>query len=672
MYLLIILSPLLGFLFVACLGRFLGRDGSALVATFSTLASFILSLLAFVHYGFGENLVTLKLFHWFSLGYMDVTWGFLFDGLTLVMLLVVTLVSTLVHVYSISYMETDPHLPRFMSYLSLFTFFMLILVTADNFAVMFVGWEGVGLSSYLLINFWHTRIAANKSAIKAVVVNRVGDLGLILGIAAIFYVFKTLDYTTVFSLASTATLFKLSFLGFDFGALTFISFCLLVGAMAKSAQLGLHTWLPDAMEGPTPVSALIHAATMVTAGVFLLVRCSPILENSSPTFLFFLSVLGGLTALFGATTGLLQNDLKRVVAYSTCSQLGYMIFACGLSAYGVAVFHLANHAFFKALLFLGSGSVIHALADEQDMRRMGGVVRLLPFTYLCMTVASLSLMGFPFLTGFYSKDLILEIAVSGGTFKSYAVYFFGLCAALFTAIYSARLIYLTFFSSPNGHRSSILGAHEPSLLMLFPLVTLFFGTVFAGYLGKDFFVGLGTSFWGNALYVHPLNYNVDFEFLPFYLKLAPVALSLGAFFSTFFLYFYGFKSLLFLKLSRDGLSFYKFLNKRWFFDSIYNIFVASSVLKFGYSVTFKNLDRGFVEHLGPYGLVSFVTNLSSKINFLHTGYIYHYGSFMLVGLAISLTGSLFFFTYLQLANLFSYLFMWLFVLFLLFLFLRKL
>ena len=359
------------------------------------------------------------------------------------MLIVVTFISFLVHIYSIGYMSADPHIPRFMSYLSLFTFFMLILISANNFVQMFVGWEGVGLCSYLLINFWFSRIQANKAAIKAMLVNRVGDFGLALGIIAIYSLFKSVDYSIVFAMSKHFESSIFQVLNLEFNYLTIICILLFIGAIGKSAQLGLHTWLPDAMEGPTPVSALIHAATMVTAGIFLLARCSPLFEYA-PNALIFVAIIGALTAFFAAATGLLQNDIKRVIAYSTCSQLGYMVFACGLSNYSVGIFHLANHAFFKALLFLSAGSVIHALSDEQDMRKMGGLRKLLPFTYAMIFIGSLSLMGFPFLTGFYSKDVILELTYAKYTSLSYIIYWLGTISAFLTAFYSIRLIYLVF------------------------------------------------------------------------------------------------------------------------------------------------------------------------------------------------------------------------------------
>jgi len=395
MYLSIVFLPLIGSFSAGLFGRFLGPLGSGFVSSFCVFLTFSLSLFTFYEVAFLGSPCYITVLNWFNSEYLFASWGFQFDTLTVVMLIVVSFISSLVHLYSLEYMSHDPHLPRFMSYLSLFTFFMLILVTADNFLQLFCGWEGVGLCSFLLINFWFTRIQANKAAIKAMIVNRIGDFGLALGIFSIYILFNSVEYSTVFSLVPFYEKTSICFLGFEFHGLTLIAFLLFVGAMGKSAQLGLHSWLPDAMEGPTPVSALIHAATMVTAGVFLLARCSPIFEFASNALLF-VSFLGAMTAFFAATTGLLQNDLKRVIAYSTCSQLGYMIFACGISNYSVGIFHLSNHAFFKALLFLGAGSVIHAVADEQDIRRMGGLKKYLPFTFAVMSIGSFALMGFPF------------------------------------------------------------------------------------------------------------------------------------------------------------------------------------------------------------------------------------------------------------------------------------
>jgi proton-translocating NADH-quinone oxidoreductase chain L len=531
-------------------------------------------------------------------------------------------------------MGGDPHLPRFMSYLSLFTFFMLVLVTADNFVQLFVGWEGVGLCSYLLINFWFARLQANKAAIKAMIVNRIGDFGLALGIFAVFTIFKSVDYATVFALAPTLVDQQITFLNTDFDAYTVICILLFVGSVGKSAQLGLHTWLPDAMEGPTPVSALIHAATMVTAGVFLLARCSPLFEYA-PTALVVVTVIGAMTAFFAATTGLLQNDLKRVIAYSTCSQLGYMVFACGLSNYAVGVFHLANHAFFKALLFLSAGSVIHAMSDEQDMRKMGGLRRLIPYTYAMFVIGSLALMGFPFLTGFYSKDVILELAYAKYTITGHFAHWLGTLAAFFTAFYSFRLIYLTFLSEPNGFKNVMVHAHDAPVAMALPLATLALGSMFTGYYTKDMIIGVGTDFWGNAIYTLPENMILlEAEFIPTNIKLVPVVFSITGAITSFLAYAYFSKELYQMKISFIGRKIYTFLNRKWFFDKVYNEYIVQGALTFGYQTSYKAVDRGLIEMLGPYGISHSIYNTSINISKMQSGHLYHYAFIMLLGVIV--------------------------------------
>lgn len=639
MYLCILSLPLFGFIGAAGFGRFLGSRGAATFTTSLLGLSFLASCVCFYEVGLCGSPCSFSLSPWFVCHSWDASWGFLFDSLTAVMCVVVTSVSTLVHVYSISYMGGDPHLPRFMSYLSLFTFFMLMLITGDNFIQMFLGWEGVGLASYLLINFWFTRLQANKSAIKAMLMNRIGDFGLALGIFCIYDLVQSVDFETVFACAPHLTDAQLVFCGFEFHALTLIGLLLFVGAVGKSAQLGLHTWLPDAMEGPTPVSALIHAATMVTAGVFLIARCSLIYEFA-PDALGVVCLVGGMTAFFAATTGLVQNDLKRVIAYSTCSQLGYMVFACGLSHYGLGVFHLANHAFFKALLFLGAGSVIHAMSDEQDMRRLGGLGQSLPFTYAMMLIGSLALVGFPFLTGFYSKDTLLEVSYAHYTLTGEFAFVLGCAAAFCTSYYSFRLIGLTFLGKPNGSRHSYKNVHEAPILMGFPLILLALGSLFVGYLGKDLFVGLGTPFWGNALSGLPENTTgVEAEYIPQWVKHFPFVLTvigggLGLYMNTF----PSMASVMYsIKTSSLGKALYLFLNRRWLFDKIYNDWVGSPSLRFGYAVSFKSLDKGVLEILGPTGVAQSLTAFVKEISSLQSGYIYHYAFVMLLGLTFFLS-----------------------------------
>jgi len=564
-----------------------------------------------------------------------IRWGFRFDALTVVMLVVVTLVSTLVHRYSIEYMSADPHRPRFMSYLSLFTFFMLILVTADNLVQMFVGWEGVGLCSYLLINFWFTRLQANKAAIKAMLVNRVGDFGLALGILAVYVSFRAVDYATIFARAPMAAEEgrTIDFRGRSFDALTVMGLLLFVGAVGKSAQLGLHTWLPDAMEGPTPVSALIHAATMVTAGVFLRARCSPLLEYA-PTALAVITVRGASTAFFAGTVGLVQNDRKRVIAYSTCSQLGYMVFACGLSAYSVGVFHLANHALFKALLFLSAGSVIHAMADEQDMRRMGGLVRVLPLTYAMMFIGSVALMGFPFLTGFYSKDVILEMAYGSFTIPGHYAHVLGTAAAFCTAFYSMRRLYLTFLAEPAGYRSVMEGAHDAPIKMALPLLILSVGSIFVGWRMKDRMIGLGTPFWGSALFTHPdRRAQVDAEFLPAWIKRVPVIFSITGGIMAFMRYRDASGWRYTVKTSGRGRTRYTFRNRKWFFDKVYNEFITQPTRHHAYHTTYKRMDRGLIERLGPHGLSLALWSRATGVSEFHTGRVHRYVLRMILGVA---------------------------------------
>lgn len=639
MYLLIIFLPLIGSIFGGFLGRYIGGRGAALITTGSVMLTAVISLLGFYEVGLSGSPVYINLFTWIDSDMFNVTWGFRFDSLTVVMLVVVTVISALVHLYSIEYMAHDPHLPRFMAYLSLFTFFMIMLVTADNFLQLFLGWEGVGLSSYLLINFWFSRIQANKAAIKALVVNRIGDFGLSLGIMGLFLVFKAVDFGTIFATAPliSAQNLTLTIFNFEFDTLTVLCILLFIGAVGKSAQIGLHTWLPDAMEGPTPVSALIHAATMVTAGVFLIIRSSPLFEYS-PDALIIVTFVGGITAFFAATTGLLQNDLKRVIAYSTCSQLGYMVFVCGLSNYTVSIFHLANHAFFKALLFLGAGSVIHAMNDEQDMRKMGGLLRLIPFTYSIMLIGSLSLAGFPFLTGFYSKDVILELAYAKYTLTGNFAYWLGTISAFFTAFYSIRLLYLTFLSKTNSYRQILQNAHDAPILMAIPLVILSLGSIFIGYVTKDMIIGLGTNFWSNAIFIRPENViMVDSEFIPYFIKLIPVMFSLSGAFLAFILYHFYTEFLFRIKTTSIGMKLYSLLNQKWYFDQIYNSFIAEKLLYFGYNVSFKMFDRGIIEVLGPYGIVTTLRSFTKKISDFQTGYIYHYAFILLIGITLLLT-----------------------------------
>lgn len=616
--------PLLGTLFAGLGGRWIGGRGAGILTTMCVGISFFFSLIAFYEVALMKAICVITLKPWITTEIYNLHWGFLFDTLTCVMLIVVTSISTLVHLYSTEYMSQDPHIARFMSYLSFFTFFMLILVTGDNFLQMFVGWEGVGLCSYLLINFWYGRIQANKSALKAMIVNRIGDFGLAIAIFTFYYTFQTLDYVVIFALVPNFINSTLPFFEVSINLLDFIGFFLFVGAVGKSAQLGLHTWLPDAMEGPTPVSALIHAATMVTAGVFLLGRSSPLLQYA-PNVSIIITVVGGMTAFFAATTGLLQNDLKRVIAYSTCSQLGYMIFAAGLSSYTVSIFHLSNHAFFKALLFLGAGSVIHAMADEQDMRKMGGLVKILPFTYATMVVGSMALMGFPFLTGFYSKDVILELAYGSFTIEGRFVHMLGTLAAFFTAYYSTRLLAMTFLRSANGNKYIYEHVHESPIKMSLPLFLLSFGSIFIGYLSRDMMIGMGSDFWGNALFTLPTKqYLLESEWLDASVKMIPLIFSFTGTGLAIYHYLFSFNFLFILKNYSYGRMVYTFLNRKWFFDKIYNEWVSQSLLNVSYKHTYKNIDRGLLEFLGPYGISNEIYSFTKGIYAISLGFIFHY------------------------------------------------
>jgi NADH-ubiquinone oxidoreductase chain 5 len=637
MYLTIVFLPLIGATIAGFFGRYVGSRGASLITAILVSTSAILSLVAVYEVGLSGSPCYIHLTSWIDSEMLDANWGFMFDSLTASMLVVVNGVSALVHIYSIGYMSGDPHRPRFMAYLSFFTFFMLMLITADNFIQMFLGWEGVGLCSYLLINFWYTRIQANKAAMKAMIVNRIGDFGFALGIIAIFYLFKSVDFGTVFALVPLMSeeklIFSLFSCEYELHYLTVVCLLLFVGAIGKSAQIGLHTWLPDAMEGPTPVSALIHAATMVTAGVFMVIRCSPIFEYA-PTALVVVTIMGAMTAFFAATTGLFQNDLKKVIAYSTCSQLGYMIFACGLSNYSVSMFHLMNHAFFKALLFLSAGSVIHALADEQDMRKMGGLLSLIPFTYVMMLIGSMSLMGFPFLTGFYSKDVILELAFAKFTFEGTFAHWLGCVSALFTAFYSFRLIYLTFIGTVNGIRVNYSNVHESPPTMAIPLFILSLGSIFIGYLTRDMVLGLGTNYWGNAICILPQNMiMIDSEFIPYEIKLVPVMLSMLGAISAILLYHF---QIAFVYTSSIGRNIAVFLNKKWLFDKVYNDFFAPVCLHFGYRISYKTIDKGVIELFGPFGISNLMTRLSKRISSLQSGLLYHYAFFIILGVTLFL------------------------------------
>lgn len=617
MYCLILIFPLLGFCYSFLCGRLLGQRLTLIFSILFSCLSFLVSLFFFYEVILSHTVVSCSIYNWVTLGLYDITFGLYFDFLTCVMLLVITSISFFVHFYSIGYMSHDPYILRFMSYLSLFTFFMILLVTADNFFQLFLGWEGVGLCSYLLINFWYSRILANKAALKAMIVNRISDVFFILGIVLLFLTFRTTDFLVVFNLAEFLWVEQISFLGFYISKLDLVCFFFFIGAVGKSAQLGLHTWLPDAMEGPTPVSALLHAATMVTAGVFLIIRSSALFEFS-PLLLSFIALIGGLTALFSALVGVFQYDVKKLIAFSTCSQLGYMFFTCGFSAYHVAIFHLFNHAFFKALLFLAAGSIIHALGDEQDMRKMGRLLNFIPFTYWVIFIASVAIMGFPFLTGFYSKDLLLEFAYSRFLVEASFTYSLGVLTAFFTAVYSLKLLIFVFFFRVNAF-TTIIKAAEDSYFIFMPLFVLAFCSIFVGYIFSDIFVGFGFSFIGDALFFFPSDNDlIEIELLSPFIKNLPFILTLMGMacgWTSFFLA----ESLIrqySVLTSLSLLSFIVEIKKFFFFFGYFNVLYNSFFLWF-YSISYYDysrlLDKGILEWLGPFGIYKFFRALSVRL-----------------------------------------------------------
>nr|YP_001649192.1 NADH dehydrogenase subunit 5 [Seriatopora caliendrum]ABR01619.1 NADH dehydrogenase subunit 5 [Seriatopora caliendrum] len=605
MYLLVLFFPLIGAVLTGCFGRKIGERGAGILTSSCLVFSLSYSFLIAIEVLFNSTTTYLKLWKWFDSGLFVVFFGFQFDGLVVIMLFVVFIVSTLVHIFSIAYMRGDPHVPRFMTYLSLFTFLMVLLVTSDNFLQLFIGWEGVGLCSYLLINFWLTRLEANRAAIKAMLVNRIGDIGLLLAMFLLWDLFGSLDFSTIFNSI------------FFSNQIFFICLFLFFGVMGKSAQLGLHTWLPDAMEGPTPVSALIHAATMVTAGVFLLIRASPLFDVV-PLILIVISIVGVLTVFIAGTIGLVQNDLKKIIAYSTCSQLGYMVVACGLSHYAISLFHLMNHAFFKALLFLSAGSLIHAVVDEQDIRKMGGLLSFLPLTYVFFLIGSFSLMGFPFLTGFYSKDLILEFAF--GQFYLIFVYWLGCFSVLLTITYSIRLIYLVFLSNINLKRANIFFLKEGEFLFLIPLGILTLGSVFWGYLSKEII-------W---------SFQIDvFSILSLKIKIFPILFCFIGLFGTIFFFFF-FSSQIFgypLQVVRSSVFFlYNFFGSAWQINFFFNFFFIKKIYKIGHLITNLTIDKGLLEVVGPRGVVQFFIFQTQKLSSLQSGLVFNYALVFFLGI----------------------------------------
>ena len=639
----IVFFPLIGAAIAGLFGRVIGDRAAEYVTTGLLILSAILSCISLINVGLAGDTQKVMVLDWISSGGLDIDWVLRIDTLTAVMLVVVTGVSSLVHVYSIGYMSHDPHRARFFAYLSLFTFMMLMLVTADNFLQLFFGWEGVGLASYLLIGFWFKKASANAAAIKAFVVNRVGDFGLILGMATIYFSVGSLQFDTVFASAEALAGGQFDFLGMTVPMLTTICLLLFMGAMGKSAQFLLHTWLPDAMEGPTPVSALIHAATMVTAGVFLVARCSPLFELS-PTALNVVIVVGALTAFFAATVGLVQNDIKRVIAYSTCSQLGYMFVGLGIGAYQAAMFHLFTHAFFKALLFLGAGSVIHAMDDEQDMRKMGGLRQLIPATFLMMFIGTIALTGFPLTAGYYSKDAIIEGAFAASAAPHMFAFVLLVVAAFFTSFYSWRLMFLTFFGTARCSNETLSHVHESPPVMLVPLVILSFGALFAGAVFAGLFVGgEQTGFWAGSIFTAADNQIlVELKQVPSWVVLSPLIMMISGFVLAWVMYIY--RPAWPGEIADQHDLIYKFLLNKWYFDEIYD-FIFVRPAKWLARLFWKGGDGYVIDGFGPDGIAANVLRVTRRMVALQTGYVYHYAFVMLLGVAgfvswLMLTGGL--------------------------------
>ena len=623
---LILFLPLLGSFISAFFYKRIGDRTCQIITSAFIVTGAILSSIILLETIKTGKVYEYPILNWITSGSLKLHWSIYVDSLTAVMLVVVNSVSALVHIYSIGYMSHDPHKPRFMSYLSLFTFMMLSLITADNFLQLFFGWEGVGLASYLLIGFWFKKETANNASMKAFIVNRVGDLGLLIAMFLIFKTFGSLNFSEVFSQAADQSKNSIKIFGGEYNLITTICVFLFIGAMGKSAQIFLHTWLPDAMEGPTPVSALIHAATMVTAGVFLVARCSPLFEYSQYA-LNLVAFVGATTAIFAASIAIVQTDIKRIIAYSTCSQLGYMFFAAGMGAYNVAIFHLFTHAFFKALLFLGAGSVIHAFHDEQNIEKMGGVWKKIPLTYALMLIGTLALTGFPLLAGFYSKDAIIESAYfSKSLFAGYA-FVIGLTTAFITSIYSWRLIFKTFHGKYNN-TMSFEKVHESGPVMLIPLLLLAVGAIFSGYVFHGIFIGENTQFWGKAIFFlkqtahgHP----------PLWLLILIPTLVISAIPLSF---------ILFLKRKdivegfvNNNKPFYNFLVKKWYFDELYDSIFVKSFRGIG-TFLWQRGDVKTIDAYGPDGVAKVVKNLSDRASSIQSGYLYHYATVILIGVVL--------------------------------------
>ena len=632
---LIVFLPLLGSLVVGFFGKKLNLILSHIFSCTMIIIPFFLSLY-FLNLTLSENYnLVVPLFEWLKSGDLITEWSLRLDLLTSVMLVVVTSVSSLVHIYSIGYMSHDSHQTRFFAYLSFFTFAMLILVTSNNFLQLFFGWEGVGLASYLLIGFWYKKDTANSAAMKAFVVNRVGDFGFLIGLAILFYYAGSLNFDVIFSLNEQLSLSTFSIFNKEFNVLNTACFFLFMGAMGKSAQLFLHTWLPDAMEGPTPVSALIHAATMVTAGIFLVARCSPLFEMS-PSILSFITIIGASTAFFAATVALVQNDIKRIVAYSTCSQLGYMFVALGSGAYQIAIFHLFTHAFFKALLFLGSGSVIHAVSDEQDIRKMGGLYKLIPFTWIVMLIGTLGLTGAPLMSGYYSKDGIIEAAFVSQTEGNLYAFYLLVLSALLTSFYSWRLIFLTFNGKSNIPTEIFSKIHESPKVMLFPLFILSVFTIFSGVYFVDYFMYHDYQYlWQSSIYLSENNHVIEsIHYVPKWVKYSPLVMMVIGLITAVIFYLLYPKVPKFLSSQFNPV--YKFLLNKWYFDEIYEFIFVRNISRIGNFLSNFG-DKRIIDGLGPDGISLRVMDIAKQISRIQTGYIYHYAFAMLIGLMLFIT-----------------------------------
>jgi NADH-quinone oxidoreductase subunit L len=649
MYQAIVFLPLIGFLIVGLFGTSLGAKASEYITSGLVVVSAALSWVAFFSVGFSDvETFTVPLLRWLQTGGLDAAWALRIDTLTVVMLVVVNTVSALVHIYSIGYMHHDPHRPRFFAYLSLFTFAMLMLVTSDNLVQMFFGWEGVGLASYLLIGFWYKKPSASAAAMKAFIVNRVGDFGFLLGLFGVFVLFGSVNFSTIFAGAATYLPAEgaaeagsvLTFLGYSLdrtAAITVVCLLLFMGAMGKSAQVPLHTWLPDAMEGPTPVSALIHAATMVTAGVFMLARLSPLFELSHSA-LTVVTFIGATTAFFAATVGLVQNDIKRVIAYSTCSQLGYMFVALGVGAYGAAIFHLFTHAFFKALLFLGSGSVIHAMSDEQDMRKMGGIRKLIPTTYWMMIIGTVALTGLGIpatvigTAGFFSKDAIVESAFVGHNAVAGFAFALLVIAACFTSFYSWRLIFMTFHGKSRASEEVLHHVHESPPVMLVPLYILAVGALFAGFVFHDQFIGDAyEAFWKTALFTSADNHVLhEMHNVPMWVKMSPFVAMVVGFLLSYQFYIRSPETPKRIAAQHRGL--YQFLLNKWYFDELFDFLFVRSAKALG-RFLWKTGDGKIIDGLGPDGVSARVVDVTQRVVRLQSGYLYHYAFAMLIGVA---------------------------------------